>query len=164
MNSQSRHTTHMKYALKEAEKAFDSGEVPVGCVIIHDGKIIAKAYNQVETLGDPTAHAEMLALTSAFDALGSKQLKGCSLYVTLEPCSMCAGAIVLAKVDCIYFGAYDPKAGACGSVINITNNKSLNHKVKSYGGILDGESAFLLKAFFEAKRQSESGYRKYSKN
>jgi tRNA(adenine34) deaminase len=164
MNSQSTHSSRMKYALKEAEKAFDAGEVPVGCVIVHEDRIIAKAYNQVETLGDPTAHAEMLALTSAFDALGSKQLKGCLMYVTLEPCSMCAGAIVLAKVDCIYFGAYDPKAGACGSVINLTNNKSLNHKVKTYGGILDSECGFLLKAFFEAKRQSESGYRKYSKN
>lgn len=164
MNSGSRHSAIMKYALKEAEKAFDSGEVPVGCVIIYEGRIIAKAYNQVETLGDPTAHAEMLALTSAFDATGSKQLKGCSMYVTLEPCSMCAGAIVLAKIDALYFGAYDSKAGACGSVINITNNKSLNHKVKSYGGILDNECGFLLKAFFEARRQSENGFGKYSKN
>lgn len=144
----------MKYALREAERAFDSKEVPVGCIIVFENRIIAKAYNQIETLNDPTAHAEMLALTSAFDAMQSKTLKGCSMYVTLEPCSMCAGAIVLSKLDNLYFGAYDIKAGACGSVLNITNNKSLNHKVNVYGGVLDEECAMLLKAFFERKRSN----------
>lgn len=144
----------MKYALREAERAFDSKEVPVGCIIVFENRIIAKAYNQIETLNDPTAHAEMLALTSAFDAMQSKTLKGCSMYVTLEPCSMCAGAIVLSKLDNLYFGAYDIKAGACGSVLNIANNKSLNHKVNVYGGVLDEECAMLLKAFFERKRSN----------
>ena len=142
----------MKYALREAERAFDGKEVPVGCIIVFENRIIAKSHNQIETLNDPTAHAEMLALTSAFDAMQSKTLKGCSMYVTLEPCSMCAGAIVLSKIDNLYFGAYDNKAGACGSVLNITNNKSLNHKVNVYGGILDEECGLLLKAFFESKR------------
>ncbi|MCE1163833.1 MAG: tRNA adenosine(34) deaminase TadA [Bacteroidetes bacterium] len=148
----------MKYALREAERAFDAKEVPVGCIIVFENRIIAKAHNQIETLGDPTAHAEMLALTSAFDALQSKSLKGCSMYVTLEPCSMCAGAIVLSKLDNLYFGAYDIKAGACGSMLNITNNKSLNHKVKVYGGVMDAECGSLLKAFFELKRSEENGY------
>ncbi len=144
----------MKYALREAERAFDGKEVPVGCIIVFENRIIAKSHNQIETLNDPTAHAEMLALTSAFDALQSKSLKGCSMYVTLEPCSMCAGAIVLSKIDNLYFGAYDNKAGACGSVLNITNNKSLNHKVNVYGGILDEECGLLLKVFFELKRSN----------
>jgi tRNA(adenine34) deaminase len=154
----------MKYALREAERAFDENEVPVGCVIIHENRIIAKAHNQIETLNDPTAHAEMLALTSAFDAIQSKQLKGCSMYVTLEPCTMCAGALVLAKIENIYFGAYDIKSGACGSVLNITNNKSLNHKSKVYGGILDKECGLLLKAFFDMKRNKENGLNNYSVN
>lgn len=154
----------MKYALREAERAFDENEVPVGCVIIHGNRIIAKAHNQIEMLNDPTAHAEMLALTSAFDAIQNKQLKGCSMYVTLEPCTMCAGALVLAKIENIYFGAYDIKSGACGSVLNITNNKSLNHISKVYGGILDKECGMLLKAFFDMKRNKENGLNNYSVN
>ena len=146
------HSLRLKSALKEAEKAYDMGEVPVGCIIVFEKKIIAKAFNQIETLKDPTAHAEMMALTSAFASLESKVLKGCSMYVTLEPCSMCAGAIVLSKLDNLYFGAYDNKAGACGSVLNITNNQSLNHSVNVYGGILDTECSLILKSFFESKR------------
>ncbi|MDD5361433.1 MAG: tRNA adenosine(34) deaminase TadA [Ignavibacteria bacterium] len=158
------HSNWMKYALREAERAFDENEVPVGCVIIHGNRIIAKAHNQIEMLNDPTAHAEMLALTSAFDAIQNKQLKGCSMYVTLEPCTMCAGALVLAKIENIYFGAYDIKSGACGSVLNITNNKSLNHISKVYGGILDKECGMLLKAFFDMKRNKENGLNNYSVN
>ncbi len=146
------HSRLMKYALKEAEKAYEMGEVPVGCVIVFENKLIAKAYNQIESLNDATAHAEMIAITSAFASLESKVLKGCSMYVTLEPCSMCAGAIVLSKIDNLYFGAYDNKAGACGSVLNITNNISLNHTVNVYGGILDAECSSILKSFFNSKR------------
>lgn len=149
------HSLRMKSALKEAEKAYDMGEVPVGCIIVFEKKIIAKAFNQIETLKDPTAHAEMMALTSAFASLENKVLKGCSMYVTLEPCSMCAGAIVLSKLDNLYFGAYDNKAGACGSVLNITNNPSLNHSVNVYGGILDTECSSMLKFFFESKRNTK---------
>jgi len=146
------HEIWMTHALKEAEKAFDAGELPVGAVIVFENRIIAKGYNQVETLRDPTAHAEIIAITSAASYLSSKVLLGCSMYVTLEPCSMCAGAIVLAKLENLFFGAFDNKSGACGSVLNITNNKSLNHKLSVSGGILDAECAALLKSFFEVRR------------
>jgi tRNA(adenine34) deaminase len=146
------HEIWMEYALKEAEKAYNKKELPVGAVIVFENRIIAKGHNQVETLKDPTAHAEILAITSAATYLSSKALLGCTLYVTLEPCSMCAGAIVLAKLENLYFGAYDNKAGACGSAFNITNNKSLNHKVKVYGGILDSKCSEILKSFFDVRR------------
>jgi tRNA(adenine34) deaminase len=148
------HERWMKYALREAEKAYESNEVPVGCIIVFRNTIIAKSFNQTETLRDPTAHCEILAITSAAEYLQSKQLIDCSMYVTLEPCSMCAGAIVLSKIENLYFGAYDPKSGACGSVLNITNNKSLNHKCNVYGGLLDYDCSELLKSFFKAKRQN----------
>jgi tRNA(adenine34) deaminase len=144
--------TLMKSAFREAEKAFEEGETPIGCVIVFENKIIAKSHNQIETLKDPTAHAEIIAITAASIHLDSKILKGCEMYVTLEPCPMCAGAIVLSKLDNLYFGAFDPKSGACGSVINITNNKSLNHKVNVLGGILDKECGDILKSFFKKKR------------
>jgi tRNA(adenine34) deaminase len=144
--------TWMKSAFREAEKAYDKGETPIGCVIVFENKIIAKSHNQIETLKDATAHAEIIAITSASAFLDSKVLKGCSMYVTLEPCAMCAGAIVLSKLDYLFFGAFDIKSGACGSIINITNNKSLNHKVNVLGGILDKECGDILKSFFKEKR------------
>lgn len=142
----------MQSAFREAEKAYDKGETPIGCIIVFENKIIAKSHNQIETLKDATAHAEIIAITSASAHLDSKVLKGCSMYVTLEPCAMCAGAIVLSKLDNLFFGAFDIKSGACGSVINITNNKSLNHKVNVLGGILDKECGDILKSFFKGKR------------
>lgn len=142
----------MNYAFKEAEKAFDLGEVPIGCVIVFQNTIIAKAHNMVETLKDPTAHAEILAITSAAEYLQSKQLVGCSMYVTLEPCAMCAGAIVLSKIENVFFGASDIKSGACGSVINLTNNKSLNHRSNVLGGILDDKCGEIIRSFFEVRR------------
>jgi tRNA(adenine34) deaminase len=147
-----KHTLFMREALKEAEKAFGEDEVPVGAVIVHKGRVIARAYNQVERLNDPTAHAEMLALTSATNYLGTKWLNETSLYVTIEPCSMCAGALVLARIKNLYFGAKDPKTGACGSVLDITNNKKLNHRIKVKGGILKEECGSLLSEFFKKKR------------
>ncbi len=146
---------YMSEALKEARKAFDEDEVPVGAVIVHDGKIIARGYNQVERLKDATAHAEMLALTSAASYLGNKWLLGSSIYVTIEPCSMCAGALVLSRIKSLYFGAKDPKTGACGSVINIINHKKLNHRIKATGGILKDECSSLLKEFFSRIRSSK---------
>lgn len=146
------HETWMKHAFREAERAYEEGEVPIGCIITFQNTIIAKAHNQVETLKDPTAHAEIIAITAASEYLQSKQLPGCSIYVTLEPCSMCAGAIVLAKIDNLYFGAYDVKSGACGSVLDITNNKSLNHACNTAGGIMDTECKEILRSFFEVKR------------
>jgi len=146
---------YMQEALKEAKKALDEDEVPVGAVIVNDNKIIARGHNQVERLKDPTAHAEMLALTSATNFLSTKWLNGASLYVTIEPCSMCAGALVLARIKNVYFGAKDPKTGACGSVTNIANHKKLNHRIKVKGGILGDECAELLKDFFRKKRKKK---------
>lgn len=144
---------YMNYAFKEAEKAFDKNEIPIGCIIVFQNTVIAKAHNLVETLKDPTAHAEILAITSAAEYLQSKQLVGCTMYVTLEPCSMCAGALVLSKIENLFFGAYDIKSGACGSVLNITNNKSLNHKCLVLGGVSDDKCKEILKSFFEVKRK-----------
>ena len=143
----------MKYAYREAEKAYENDEIPVGCIIVFQNSLIAKAHNQVETLKDPTAHAEMIAITSAAEYLQSKLLVGCSVYVTLEPCSMCAGAIVLSKIENLFFGAFDTKSGACGSVINIANNKSLNHLCNVTGGILDKKCGDILKSFLKSKRK-----------
>ena len=143
---------YMSQALREAKEALKEGEVPVGAVVVYQGKIIARAHNQVERLGDPTAHAEMLALTSATNYLNTKWLSGASLYVTIEPCNMCAGALVLARIKNLYFGAKDPKAGACGSVTNIVNHKKLNHRIKVKNGILEKECGTLLKDFFKKKR------------
>ena len=134
------------------ERAFEEGEIPVGCIIVFQNSIIAKAHNQIETLKDPTAHAEIIAVTSAAEYLQSKVLAGCTMYVTLEPCVMCAGAIVLSKLDNLFFGAYDFKSGACGSVFNVTNNDSLNHRVNVLGGVLDEKCREILKSFFEVKR------------
>jgi tRNA(adenine34) deaminase len=126
---------YMREAIKEARKAFEADEVPVGAVIVSNGKIVARGHNQVECLKDPTAHAEMIAVTSAASNLGNKWLNSSSLYVTIEPCSMCAGALVLSRIKNLYFGASDPKTGACGSVTNIVNHKKLNHRIKVKGGI-----------------------------
>ena len=143
----------MKSDYLEAEKAYKNNEIPVGCVIVFRNTLIAKAHNQVEPLKDPTAHAEMIAITSAAEYLQSKQLVGCSMYVTLEPCAMCSGAIVLSKIENLFFGAFDTKSGACGSVINIINNKSLNHMCNVTGGIIDKECGDILKGFLKPKRE-----------
>jgi len=138
----------MKLALLEAEKAFEQNEVPVGALVVHKGKIIGKGFNQIELLQDPTAHAEMIALTAAANHLQSRRLEDCTLYVTLEPCPMCAGAIVLARIPTLVFGAYDPKAGACGTLMNIVEDSRLNHKPHVVAGVCDRESEELLKGFF----------------
>jgi len=143
----------MREAIRQAHIAAGEDEVPVGAVIIHQRKIIAKAHNQIETLKDPTAHAEMIAITQATHYLSSKWLQECTLYVTLEPCSMCAGALVLARITRVCFGAQDPKTGACGSVINIANHQSLNHRIEVQGGILEEECSSVLSDFFQTKRK-----------
>lgn len=142
----------MREALKQARAAAGKDEVPVGAVIVHKNQIIARAHNQVETLKDPTAHAEMIAITQAAGFLSSKWLQDCTLYVTLEPCSMCAGALVLSRIKRICFGAPDPKTGACGSVMNIARHKSLNHHLEVQGGILEEECGRLVSSFFRQKR------------
>ncbi len=143
---------YMGIAIKEAQKAADKDEVPVGAVIVHKNKIISRAHNQVEMLNDPTAHAEMIAITQAASFLQSKWLSECSIYVTIEPCSMCAGALVLSRIKEIVFGAKDPKTGACGSVLDIANNKKLNHKISVRHRILEQECGFLLTEFFKKKK------------
>jgi tRNA(adenine34) deaminase len=144
---------YMSEALKEAQKAFEEDEVPVGSIIVHDGRIIARGHNQIERLKDPTAHAEIIAITSATNYLGTKWLNEASFYVTIEPCSMCAGAMVLARIKDLCFGASDPKTGACGSVIDIANHRKLNHRIKVTRGILEAECSSLLKDFFRKKRK-----------
>jgi len=146
---------YMQEAIREAKKAADIDEVPIGAVIVFENKIIARAHNQVEMLKDPTAHAEMLALTSATSYLSSKWLQECSLYVTIEPCSMCAGALVLARLGRVCFGAEDAKAGACGSVLNIANHQALNHRLDVQKHILAPQCAGLVSDFFKAKRKAK---------
>ncbi len=142
------HEQWMQLALREAQKAFDADEVPVGALVVFENKIIGKGYNQIEKLQDPTAHAEMIAITAAADFLHSRRLEGCTLYVTLEPCPRCASAVVLARIPTLVFGAYDPKAGACGTLYNIVQDKRLNHQPHVIGGVSDRESEELLKKFF----------------
>jgi len=149
------HIKWMEIALREAEKSLNSDDIPVGAVIIKDGKIIGRGFNQVELLKDSTAHAEMIALTSAFNSIGLKWLKRCSMYVTLEPCSMCAGALVLSRIENLIIGADDPKTGACGSIINIVGHSKLNHKVSVKRGVLKEKCGSLLSEFFIRLRDKE---------
>lgn len=147
---------YMQYALKEAQRALDEGEVPVGCVIIHEGALIGKAHNQRETLQDPTAHAEILAITQAAAHLKSWRLEGASLYVTLEPCAMCAGAIILSRIEAVHFGALDPKAGCCGSLMNLVEDSRFNHRPALSSGILAEECGTILTDFFRRIRDEKS--------
>ncbi len=142
----------MSEALRQARLAYDADEVPVGAVIVQAGKIIARAYNQVELLKDATAHAEMLALTQAAHAVGDWRLEGCTLFVTKEPCPMCAGALTLSRVQRLVFGVRDDRAGAAGTVFPITNTPGLNHTVDVVTGIKEEDARSLLRSFFRAKR------------
>jgi tRNA(adenine34) deaminase len=150
------HEYWMRQALKEAERAYEGGEVPVGAVVVYEGKVIGKGYNQIEQLRDPTAHAEIIAITAAAAALQSKWLENCTLYVTLEPCAMCAGAIVLARLTHLVIGARDPKTGACGSLFTITDDRRLNHRVTMTEGVLKEQCGGLLKEFFFSLRNSSN--------
>ena len=143
----------MKEALIEARKADMLGEVPIGAVIVKDGQVIARGHNLTETSKDPTAHAEMIAIRAAAKALNGWRLPGCSLYVTVEPCSMCAGAMVWARIENLYIGAMDPKAGACGSVFNIAEEDRLNHRIHVERGILEDECSSIMKEFFRELRR-----------
>ena len=145
----------MLEALREAERAGRRGEVPVGAVVVGAGRVLGRAGNAIEATQDPTAHAEMLALRQAAAALGTRRLLATTLYVTLEPCAMCAGAAVLARVPRLVFGAADPKAGACGSLRNVAEDPRLNHRCQVRGGVLEQECAELLKGFFTALRAAK---------
>jgi tRNA(adenine34) deaminase len=147
----------IRAALRAARAAAEADEVPVGCVVVHDGAIIGRGHNQTETLQDATAHAEIVAIGAASNALGSWRLIDCTLYVTLEPCAMCAGAIVLARVPRLVYGAFDPKAGACGSVLDVIHERRLNHRVEVIPGVLAPECGELLRQFFAKKRARRAG-------
>lgn len=143
---------YMLEAVKEAARAAEEGEVPVGAVIVKDGQIVARAHNRIEAARRSSAHAEMLALGAAEEALGAKWLTGATMYVTLEPCSMCAGAMVLARISRLVIGADDPKTGACGSLYNIAGDGKLNHRIEITRGVMAGECSALLKEFFRSRR------------
>lgn len=143
---------YMAMALEQARYAMEKDEVPVGAVIVSGNQVIAVGHNLRETNRSATSHAEIVAIERACAAVGSWYLKDCDIYVTLEPCIMCAGAILNARIRSLYFGAFDPKAGACGSVTDVLNLKALNHRVTVYGGIMEDECAQILKDFFQKKR------------
>lgn len=148
------HEYWMNLALKEAELAIRRKEIPVGAIIVHQGTLIGKGSNQTELLQDPTAHAEIIAITAAANYLKNRRLENCTMYVTLEPCAMCAGAIVLARIPLLVFGAYDSQAGACTSLYTITNDTRLNHRVHTIGGVLEEKCSSLLKDFFKKIRSN----------
>jgi tRNA(adenine34) deaminase len=147
------HEHYMKLALQQAERALAEDEVPIGCVIVHGERVIGSAYNQRETLSDPTAHAEVIAITQAAAALEDWRLEGCTLYVTLEPCIMCSGAIVLARIPTVVYGATDPKAGAVQSLYHLLNDDRLNHRCQVIPGILAQPCGELLTRFFQEQRR-----------
>jgi tRNA(adenine34) deaminase len=144
----------MLHALKEANKALEKDEVPVGAVIVHEGRIVARAHNQREMLKDPTAHAEMIAITQAADYLQNWRLIGTTIYVTKEPCVMCAGALVQARVDVLVYGASDAKGGACQSVVNLVQEPRFNHRLEVVSGVLRDECARILQEFFSERCRS----------
>lgn len=146
-------TDYMEIALAEALKAMVHGDVPIGCVIVRDGEIIAQNHNRVELDQDSTAHAELITIREAQKYIGYKHLLECDMYITLEPCPMCAGALVLSRLSNIYIAAKDPKSGACGSVVNITDNQLLNHRCTVHFGMKEEESSELIKSFFRKIRE-----------
>ena len=149
------HEQLMREALEEARVAFEKGEIPVGAVIAQHGKVIARAHNLRETTGDPTAHAEVLAIREAARVLGGRRLADCTLYVTLEPCPMCAGAMVMACLGKCYFGAKDERQGCCESIYALAGDPAFYHRVACIGGMLEMEAAELLKQFFREKRKGD---------
>lgn len=144
----------MRLALEQARHAWQLGEVPVGAVVVKDGVVIATGYNQPIGSHDPTAHAEIVALRAAADKLGNYRLPGCELYVTLEPCVMCSGAMMHARLARVVYAATDPKTGACGSVLNLFEQEQLNHHTEVVGGVLADEASSMLKAFFAERRHA----------
>ena len=151
------HRRWMRLALNEAERAFDEGEVPVGAVVAKDDVLVGRGHNQVERLNDPTAHAEILAISAACETVGSKFLDGCTLYVTLEPCPMCAGALVWSRLDRLVFGAFDEKAGACSTLYSIPQDTRLNHQMEIVSGVEEDLASDLLRRFFLERRVGASG-------
>lgn len=154
------HEIFMRMALQEARRAGEAGEVPIGAVVVHQGRVIGRGRNQTIALKDPTAHAEMLAITAAASVIGDWRLEECALYATLEPCTMCGGAAVLARLPLVVFGAWDPKAGACGSVHDVLHIERLNHSAEILPGVLEAECGALLSDFFRELRQRRAAERR----
>lgn len=144
---------YMQLALEQAQLAFDLGEVPIGAVLVVDGEVVARAHNRRETWHDATAHAELMVIQEACRTLGRWRLSGATLYVTVEPCPMCAGAMVLARIDRVVYGATDPKAGAAESLFNIVSNQTLNHRLQVTAGVMEEECRNIMKAFFRQRRK-----------
>jgi tRNA(adenine34) deaminase len=153
MSESTDHAVHMRCALDEARLAVAAGEVPIGAALVVEGAVVARAHNRREVWQDPTAHAELIAIREASAQLRTWRLGGSTLYVTMEPCAMCIGAAVLARVERVVFGVRDPKGGACGSVLNIPAERRLNHRIKVVGGVLEDESRALLQEFFRGLRE-----------
>ena len=146
----------MAIALAEAQQAFENGEVPVGAVVVFEDKVIGRGHNQTEGLHDATAHAEMIALSAAYNHFGDWRLENCTLFSTLEPCAMCAGAAMLSRIKTIVYAARDPKFGACGSILDIPSEKRFNHTIETIGGILETEVSDLMKLFFQQVRRDKA--------
>ncbi len=153
------HDEWMIEAIREAKKAEQAGEVPIGAVVVFEDRIVGRGYNRVEGLQDPTAHAEMIAITAASNCLRSWRLQGATIYSTLEPCPMCAGAILLSRVGRVVIGAGDPRYGACGSALDVLNNDNLDHRVEVVSGVLRQECRGLLESFFERMRSKKQDAR-----
>ena len=150
--SRDSHSDWMKHALRLAENAFSEGEVPVGAIVVKEGRIIGRGYNQRERLNDPTAHAEIIAITAASGTLDDWRLDGCSLYVTKEPCSMCAGAVINSRISELIFGAYDDKKGCCGSLYQLCGDKRLDSRTAVKGGVEEQKCTAILQEFFQSQR------------
>ena len=148
------HSIWMKQALIQAQKAFEAEEIPIGAIVVHNGKIIGRGYNQREQLNDPTAHAEIIAITAAANTIGDWRLNNCSLYVTKEPCPMCAGAIINSRLEMVIFGTYDEETGCCGSLYQLCGDPRFKIKVAVKGGILEKESLSLIQDFFKVRRDN----------
>ena len=151
-SSRNSHRDWMKHALRLAEKAFSEGEVPVGAIVVKEDRIIGRGYNQRERLHDPTAHAEIIAITAASGTLEDWRLEGCSLYVTKEPCSMCAGAVINSRISKLIFGAYDDKKGCCGSLYQLCGDKRLDSRTAVKGGVEEQQCTVILQRFFQSQR------------
>ena len=148
------HSLWMKQALLQAEKAFAAEEVPVGAIVVHNGKVVGRGYNQKEQFNDPTAHAEMIAITAAANTLGDWRLNDCYLYVTKEPCPMCSGAIINARIKMIIFGCYDEETGCCGSLYQLCGDPRFKTKIAVKGGVLENDSLSLIQDFFKVRRKN----------
>ncbi len=149
------HKKWMKIAFREAEKAFEEDEVPIGAVVVQNGQIIGRGYNQCESLIDPTAHAEIIAITSAANTIKNWRLNDCQLYVTKEPCPMCAGALVNARIDMVVFGMYDEKEGCCGSLYQLCRDNRFKHQLTVKGGIMEDPCTFIIQEFFKKQREKD---------